>query len=73
MGKNEKIENRYGCPAAMWRKFKPEQKVVYNNVRAIGKMDLMSHPTAKISIIEWQTIAHNFACIAAWEIKTTKK
>ena len=65
---SEKIENRYRVPKAIWNKFSDAQRVVYNNIRC-NKMEFMIHPDTKISPIEWDTISHNFACVAAWEIK----
>lgn len=65
------IENRHNVPKALWRKFTEAGQIAYNNVRAQGRMDFMSHPKAKLSPEEWVTIAHNFAVLAAFEVKDT--
>lgn len=62
------IENRYNCPKALWRKFSEKRKIVYNNIRA-HKKEFVIHPDTEINRKEWETISHNFACLAAWEVE----
>jgi hypothetical protein len=62
----EQVENRHKVPKALWKKFSEKQRVVYNNMRS-HKMNIMVHFDTKISPKEWDTISHNFACMAAWE------
>ena len=66
----EKIENKHKVPKVLWNKFGEKGQIMYNNIMAQSRMEFMSHPKAKISVEEWQTIAHNFATIAAFEIKS---
>lgn len=61
------IENRYKCPKALWKKFSKKRRIVYNNIRAHSKDIVM--PKMDIPEKEWETISHNFACLAAWEVE----
>jgi len=61
------IENKYYCPIKLWKKFTDKQKVIYNNIRS-NRMDTMVHPKMLITKEQWDTVSHNFACMAAWEL-----
>lgn len=62
------VVNKYDCPVKLWKKWTDRQRIAYNNIRFIGRMDIMSHPKAKISLEEWDTISHNFAVLTVYEI-----
>lgn len=67
------VENKYHCPAALWRKFKTNEiRTIYNEVmgRTLPNQSIMSHPDAEeLTTKQWDTLCHNFSCIAAWEAK----
>lgn len=67
------IPNKYKVPKALWRKFTEAGQIAYYNVRSQARIEFMSHPKARISPEEWDTIAHNFACLAAFEVKYVTK
>lgn len=60
------IENRWNCGRGIWKKFSENQQEIYNNVRSY-KQSIVVHPKTALPKVEWDTISHNFACIAAWE------
>jgi hypothetical protein len=62
------VENRYTCPKALWRKMSERRKVVYNNIRGI-KQHMILPPKMKVSLEEYEVIAHNFAYMAACEVE----
>lgn len=61
-----KIKNKYDCHKSIWKKFTEAQRSVYNGIRGY-KQSLVVHPKTKLPKAEWETISHNFACLAAWE------
>jgi hypothetical protein len=67
----EKIENVYRCGGGVWRKFSDIQKIVYNDIRSHSQR-IIVHPKTELPDKEWETISHNFACLAAWVFKGKK-
>ena len=69
----KKIENRYKCGGGLWKKFSEKEQIAYNNIRSQASMDFMLHPKTAMTREEFITIAHNFACLGAWEVKSVLK
>lgn len=67
------MENRHKVPKALWNKFGEIGQIAYNNIMWQADMRIMNHPSAKISAEEWETTAHNFATLAAFEVKNLEK
>ena len=59
------IPNTHKCNG-LWKKFTNVQKKEYNRIRDIDTKII--HPNAKISQKDWETISHNYACMAAWNL-----
>lgn len=60
-------KNKFKCSSALWRKFTEKQREVYNNIRAIDNSII--HPGVPLDSNVFNTISHNYACLAAWEFK----
>lgn len=61
------IENRYKCPKKLWNKMSEKGQIAYNNVRGMKPKFIHPNPESSISAKDWETISHNYACLAAWE------
>ncbi len=67
------IYNRNKCKPAIWRKFSDNQRRVYNYVYETAAQSIIAHPKApKHSQMEWATVKHNAACIAAFALCVVK-
>lgn len=70
-------KNTYKVGGVLWKKFTNEQKVMYNAVMAMSPLssrEFMQHPTEpSLTKDAYQTIRHNFACLAAFAIKDMLK
>lgn len=68
--KKVEVPNTHKIPLKLWRTFKTDEaKKTFNTVfdRTLHNQTLVVHPKATwIKDEHWQTICHNFACIAAW-------
>lgn len=62
------ITNKYGVNRTLWAKMSDTAQLIFNDVYVnVLNQDGMIHPAAvKQSAEEWQTVAHNAACYAAW-------
>lgn len=68
----KEIENTYNCGLKIWNKFSDKEKEIYNSIRS-HKQDMIN-PKGDIAASTFETISHNFACLAAWEFRfPTKK
>ena len=66
------IKNLYKVPQAQWRKWKDEEKQLFNDVYSYmyDNQELFLHPKQKaIDHLHWKTIAWNSAWIAADYLK----
>lgn len=61
------VENEFNCSKKIWKKFSGQQREVYNNIRRI-KQDII-YPKGTIPNDVFEVVSHNYACLAAWEIK----
>lgn len=70
--------NIHKCPAALWRKFSPKEKVVYNSfMNDCADQLLMTvlkkgKPVHQFTKEEWKILTHNAACRAIWALPKHK-
>lgn len=67
-------ENKYKCPAALWRKFSNFEKHFYNTFMEDCEDQLLitvlknGNPVYKFTDAEWRILTHNSACCAIWAL-----
>lgn len=74
----EVVNNIHKCPAALWRKFTPKEKIIYNTFMSDCEDQLLmtvlknGKPVHVFAKEEWKILTHNAACRAIWALPKHK-
>lgn len=64
------VKNIHGVPTSQWKKWGTFGQEAYNSVRDAGSQVNINPEGHRLPPDEWETVAHNFAFLAACEVRS---